>query len=91
MEYLLGLLVAVLGGLFYFKNKSDKAESEVRLGETKIKDAKLETEQVNVQEQVKAIDEGIERMKQERLAERERRKNMSLKELAEEIRKGIKS
>ena len=41
MEYLIGLIVLLFGGLFFYKKKADDASTEAKLAETKGRDKEL--------------------------------------------------
>lgn len=90
MEYVVALVLALLGGLVFYKKKSEKAETESKLAETKGRDAELEVTQKEAEDAVKAIDDGIEKMKAEREAKRLADENLSLAERAEKMRKDFR-
>jgi len=83
MEYLISIIVALLGGLFYFKNKADQVSANERIAETKGRDRELAERQADIEQAIKDLDDGIRKMNEEREAERQREKNMTLKERAE--------
>ena len=90
MEFLIGIVVLLFGGLVFYKRKADQSETTARLGEIKGQDKQLEIRQDEVEEAVKAIDSGIEQMKLEQRLKREQQRNMTLTERADQIKKGLK-
>lgn len=91
MEAIIAIIVAVLG-LLFFKRKSDKAEVEKKLVETRAKDQVLKETQDELNSAIEALDQGIAVMKAKQEAEARKRveDNMSLKERADRIRKNLK-
>jgi len=83
MEYLIGLLVAALGGVFYFKKKADEAVVEAKLAETKGRDAELKKRQEDVRVAISEIDDSLKKIKAKREADRVKLDNMTLKERAD--------
>lgn len=92
MEYLLGIIGLLIGGLFYFKSKSDKASSDAKIAETKGKDQQLEATQEEVEAAIAELDKGIKKVQEQREAEARKaaEDNMSLKERADRIKQGLK-
>lgn len=89
MEYIIGLILALVGGLLFYKRKSEKAEIDSKLSETKGKDSILKENQADVEKAISDLDAGIEKMKAEREAQRIKDENMTLKERADRIKKGL--
>lgn len=87
MEYIIGLILALVGGLLFYKNKSEKSETDSKLGETRGRDKELAITQKDVQDAIKSIDGGIEKMHQDREAQRQADENLSLKERADKMKK----
>lgn len=87
MEYIIGLVLALLGGLLFYKNKSDKASTDAKLGETRGRDKELAINQKDIQNAIDGLDAGIEKMKAEREAQRLADENLSLKERADKMKK----
>ncbi len=87
MEYLIGIIVALLGGLLFYKKKADKNAVDSKLAETKGRDAELQVSQEEVAEAIKELDKGIKQMAKEKAKADKDRKNMTLKERADEARK----
>lgn len=83
MEYLVGIIVALLGGLFYFKNKADQAGANERIAEIKGRDRELAERQADVEQAIKDLDDGIRKMNEKKKSEDKNYKNMTLKERAE--------
>lgn len=90
MEYLVGLVLALLGGIFYFKGKADKAAVGARIAVTKAKDEALAEEEKLVEEAIQALNEAIITTEEKRKAELKKRKSMTLKERAEEAKNRYK-
>jgi len=90
MEYIIGLILMLVGGVFFYKNKSEKAETDSKLAEIRGKDSQLSVNQKDVQDTIKSLDDGIAKLQAEREAKRQRDKNMTLKERAEAMRKNLK-
>lgn len=91
MEYIIGVILALLGGLFFYKKKADKAAVDSKLAEAKGKDSILEGEQFDLKEEIKKIDERLELIRKEREASnKENTKNLSLKEIRDRIKNGKK-
>jgi hypothetical protein len=90
MEYVVGLVVLVLGGLLYSSNrKNQRLAVDNKLSEVKGKDSVLSKESLKVKNEIDKIDHRLEELKLEREAEleRERLDSMSLAERAKEARK----
>jgi len=90
MEYLVGLLIAALGGVFYFKNKADNKAVEVKLAESKGKDEVLAQEQFDLEAAIQEIDNNIAKVKKEKEDAKKKNDNLSLAEIRDQIRKGLK-
>lgn len=90
MEYLVGTLVALLGGLLFYRNKAKNSDVEAKLANTKGQDQVLKIREEEIEEAIKSIDEGISKMKADKLAEKQRRDNLTLKERAEEAKNRYK-
>lgn len=93
MEALLGILAAlgVIAALI-FKRKSEKSDVNAILGETKGQDKQLEMSQQELDEAIQAIDESLAKLDAERAAKEKKDNfdNLSLKERADRIKKGLK-
>lgn len=92
MGILFGVILALtaVGLIFFFKHKADKAEVDGLLSETKGKDSILIIDENEVQAAVDFLNKGIEDMKKKQEAEaRDRARNMTLKERADRIKKGL--
>lgn len=87
MEYLVAIILALLGGIIVLNKQKKDAQSDAKIAETKGKDSELAKQQVKLKDEINKIDESIEDMKREKEAEYQRRKNMTLKERAEEAKK----
>ena len=81
MEYVIGLILA-FAGLFYFKNKHDKARIDLLLGKTKGKDLELKGQQEEVEKGIAEMDKGIERSRIERETKRKEQDNKTPEERA---------
>ena len=87
MEYLIGLIAALIGGIFFYKKKADKNAIDAKLAETKGKDSALIDEAKEVRLAIEEIDKNLKKIKEEREVERKKRKYMTLKERAELAKK----
>lgn len=87
MEYLIGIILALLGGLIFYKKKADNNAVDVKLAKTKGRDAELQVSQEEVESAIREIDSRIEEIKKEKKERDKDRKNLSLKERAEEAKK----
>lgn len=90
MEIIIGILAAILGGMFLHSRNASKVAAKQR--ETEIRDQALKEQQEAVQGAIKALDEGIEKAKRDKelLDAKNARRNLTLKERAEQIKKGLK-
>lgn len=91
MEYLIALL-GILGGLVvYFFKKSQTASSDAKIAETKGRDKELEASQEEIEAAIAELDKGIAKVKAEREASARKaaEDNMSLKERADRLKKGL--
>lgn len=50
MEYVIGLITVLVGGVLYLFNQNQKLKSDKKVSDSKIEDAKLETKQNALQE-----------------------------------------
>lgn len=89
MEYIIGIIVALLGGVFYFKKKADNKAVEAKLAHTKGRDKELSDAAADLKKQIAELDAGIERARKEREARKERDKNMTLAERRKRIKEGL--
>jgi len=55
MEYVIGLLTVLVGGVLYLFNQNQKLKSDNKISETKIEDARLETKQENLNNEAKKV------------------------------------
>lgn len=90
MEYLIGIIVALVGGLFYFVNKSSEAVAENKISETKGRDRELAEQQAEIEQALKDLEDGIVKMNQKREKEKAVYRNRTLKERADEARNRYK-
>ena len=90
MEYLIGIIVALVGGIFYYANKSDKALADKCIAETKGRDRELAERQAEVEQAIKDLDDGIQKMNEERKAQANKYESKTLKERADEARNRYK-
>lgn len=90
MEYIIGILVALLGGVIYFKKKASDAAVDAKLARTKGKDEELEVTAEELARQIVEIDKNIEKARKERKERTKAERRMTLKERRDRIRKGIK-
>lgn len=71
MEYLVGIIVALVAGLLYYKGKSEKSAADASLAETRGKDSELEKQQGKVEEEISEIDRAIADIREERKKRRD--------------------
>jgi len=90
MEIIIGIIVALFGGLIFYKKKADKSAVDAKLGETKGKDAVLEEAAAELKAQIAEIDNNLEKIRKDKEAERVKSKNLTLAERRERIKKGLK-
>jgi|688.fasta_scaffold274830_2 septal ring factor EnvC (AmiA/AmiB activator) len=55
IEFLIGLLTALIGAVFVLLKHNDKLKSDKKLNDVKVEDAKLETKQEAIQEKKKEL------------------------------------
>lgn len=84
MEYLIGIIVALIGGVFYFKGKADKADAGSRISLTKGRDIELADQQSIVEQAILDLEEGIKALDEKRKHQKKVHKTKTLKERAEE-------
>lgn len=65
MEYIIGLIVAMGGGIFYLFTQNNKLKSDKKLSDVEIENAKLETKQGIASEQAKVLTEMLDKIKPE--------------------------
>ena len=82
MEYLLGIIAVLGGGVFYLWRQLQQSKADASLAETKGKDSILERDQKEIDEQIEKLDEGIKKMNEDRKKRQEEEKNLSLAERA---------
>lgn len=87
MEYIIGLIVALFAGLLFFEKKSKDNAAKAKLAEAKGQDKELAIQQEEVIKAIEDLDAGVDKLEEERKAEAEKRKNMTLKERADEAKK----
>jgi hypothetical protein len=92
MELIVTLILTLFAALVFYKKKSDKAEVDKKLIETKVKDHVLIEQQLEIESAIKTLDQGIEKMRKQRELELKKRKekHMTLKERADRIKNRIK-
>lgn len=82
MEYIVMVILALVGFGAYQLKKRNEAEVDAKLANTKGQDKQLEKDQINVQKEIKTIDAQIDALNKQRAEEAANRKNMSLAERA---------
>ena len=90
MEYLIAIIGLLVGAVAFFKNKADKSAAAEKVAETKGRDKELQVQQEDIEVAKEALNAGIEKLKAEREAQRQRDENMTLKERADRLRKESK-
>ncbi len=71
MEYIVGLIIALAGGLLYYKSRADKASSDAALAETRGRDRELADQQREVERSISEMDAAIADIREERKKRRE--------------------
>lgn len=82
MEYIIALVVGLLGFGYYQFDKRKKAEVEAKLAAAKAKDAELKKRQDVVDNEIQKIDNKIVDLKRKQAQKVASRKNLTLKERA---------
>lgn len=90
MEIIIGIIMALVGGLFFYKKKADKAAVDGKLAKTKGQDQELELKQEDLERMIAEIDDNIKALEVKKKADKNKRKNMTLAERRDAIRKGKK-
>lgn len=92
MEALVLLLLSILGGLFYYKQKATKAEVAKKLAKTTAIDIALREQQGEIEAAIAALDAGIEKAKVEREIQKRKEEfdSLTLKQRADLIKKRLK-
>jgi len=90
MEYIIGLIIILLGGIFHFKKKADNTAIDAKLAKTKGKDEALAQEQFDLEAAIKEIDDNLEKVRKDKEEANKKRKNLTLVEIRDQIRKGLK-
>lgn len=88
LKWAFGIIVALLGAVFFLNKKREEAEIEKKLIETKVKDQALAEQQVLVDQAIQTLDDGIAEMQRKKeLEDRKRAEDkLSLKERADRLR-----
>lgn len=89
MEILIGIIVALLGGVFYFKNKADEKSVESKLAAIKGQDKELEITEEELKAQIAEMDNNIKRIRKERKESKKNIKDLSLAERRKRIKEGL--
>jgi len=89
MEIIIGIIVALFGGLLFFKKKADKSAVEAKLAETKGRDKELEMTQDELEASIKEIDNNLDRINEERKAKKKADDNLTLAERRKRIKEGL--
>ena len=84
MEYIIGLIALLFGGLYFYKKKADKAEVEAILAETEGKDSVLEELLNEAEKEAEELDKDLEILETERSKQREERESKSREDRADE-------
>ena len=83
MEYILGLIIALIGGVVYFKNKAEDNAVKSELAETMGRDKELREQQEDVEAAISEIDKGIAKVKEDRARRRSEAKKETMEERAD--------
>lgn len=88
MEALVGLILGFIGVFAYTKYSDSK--DNTTLATTKLKDEQLQASQTDIEQSLKALDDGITKMKTGQVARDTSIQNESLQQAAENLKKGLK-
>lgn len=66
MEYLIGIIVLLVGGFIYQKSKTKEAQVEALIANTKGQDKQLEIKENEVKQEINVIDSRLEEIKKVR-------------------------
>ena len=80
MEYIVGLLFAALGGIFFFKSKADKSAVEAKLAVLKAKDEELVKKGKVYDEMIGIVDDTLKQAEIKKEEDKKKRKYMTLGE-----------
>lgn len=83
MEYIITLILGLLGFGIYNYKKRKSAEVDALLNETKGRDAELEIQQEDIDEAIKDLDKGIIEMRRKRKEKRDAAGNLTDEERAD--------
>lgn len=85
MEYIIGVIVALIAGLLFYRNKAKEAQVDSKLAETKGRDRELKLVHNDIKNAIEDIDKGIKKIKEERKTKNN--KQLTLEERAEKWNK----
>jgi len=88
MEYIVGIIAALLGAVFHFRNQAKKSAVEAKLAEARGKDKILKQQAEELKAMIGEIDAGLEKAKEAREVKKKVKKNRSLSEIKDSIKKG---
>lgn len=81
MEYAVSVIVALIVGLLFYRNKAKEAQVNSKLAETKGQDKELKVIHNDIKNAIEDIDKGINKIKEERKTKNN--KQLTLEERAE--------
>jgi hypothetical protein len=62
MQYVIGIITVLVGGVLYLFNQNQKLKSNEKISETKIEDAKLETKQDVIVEKISEVKSDLSKL-----------------------------
>jgi hypothetical protein len=87
MEYIIAVIGALIGGVFFFKGKAEKNAAKAMMAETKAKDAELEKKGKVYDEMIGIVDDTIKQAALKKEEDKKKRKYMTLAERRAESNK----
>lgn len=84
MEYIIAVIVSLVGAVLFYRNKANKAEVNSILSETKGRDKELKGQQEEVEAAISELDEGVRRIRKERADSRADYRKKTRKDRADE-------
>jgi small-conductance mechanosensitive channel len=89
MQYIIGIIVALVGVIVYQMNKRKSAEVDAILANTKGQDKQLEVKETEIKEEISVIDARLEEIKKARAEQLKIQDQMDLAQRAEELNKKL--
>jgi Tfp pilus assembly protein PilN len=86
MEYLIGIIVLLVGGFIYQKSKTKEAQTEALIADTKGQDKQLVIKENEIKQEISAVDARLEEIKKIREQQVRIQDEMSLADRAKAAR-----